>query len=223
MGYPVPKRFLHVPSHRPISLDVTDPRQWAVCSKPLRLEIIDALRTHAPCSIADIARDLGRPAPTLYRHIEALENAGFVTRPGFRKNGRHVEQLVDLAADNFRIAFKTKGKAEHTAIVSTTRAFMRAGYATVKNAAASGSLRITPDDLNVMVAYGLGRLSPDAFKQVRTLIGQVRDIMTKGREAGPERGGDLYAITFVVSPVTPGTPRRKPSRSPARASARRSK
>lgn len=208
-----------VMADRPPVLEVTDPAQWRVCSAPLRLAILDVLRAGAPCTIGHIAKELGRPATALYRHVEELEKAGFVTRAGFRKNGRHVEGLVDLAADNFKIGFKADdGRAETAAVVETARAFCGAAFANVRDAAGAGALRITPADLNVLVAYGLGRLTPEAFAQVRALLGQIRQIMDKGRT---ERKGDLYAATVVITPVTRAPGRRPRSTAPAKARPRR--
>ncbi|MBY0261385.1 MAG: winged helix-turn-helix domain-containing protein, partial [Phycisphaerales bacterium] len=171
---PDPAPLAQAAGKRPPVLEVTDPEQWKICSTPIRLEIIDSLRALAPCTIRQIAADLGRPAPTLYKHIETLEKAGFVTRPGFRKSGRHVEQLVDLAADNFRIDFQRNGGAEHEALVATARSFMNAGYSAISDAAAAGALKVTPEALNVLLAYGLGRLTPDDFREIRALLGKMR-------------------------------------------------
>lgn len=185
-------------THRPPSCEISDPEQWKACSTPIRLEILDSLRAHSPCTIRDIARDIERPAPTLYKHIEAMEKAGFVVRSGYRKSGRHVEQIIDLAADNFRVAFKTGDSAETDALVDTARSFTHAGYTAFRDAAEAGALRITPDDLNTLVAYGLGRLTPEGFKKIRALLGEMRDTLSTGRT---ERSGDLYAVSIVVTPL----------------------
>lgn len=207
-GSAAPER---VAGKRPPVLEVTDPEQWKVCSTPIRLEIIDSLRALAPCTIRQIAQDLGRPAPTLYKHIEVLEKAGFVTRPGFRKSGRHVEQLVDLAADNFRIDFRREGGAEHEALVATARSFMNAGYAAISDAAAAGALKVTPEALNVLLAYGLGRLTPEDFTEIRSLLGRMRERMNTGRTSA---SGDLYAISIVVTPLRRAASRRGRKKKP---------
>lgn len=187
-----------MPPTRPPSLEVSDAETWRAISTPIRLEILDALRTHAPCTIREIARDIERPATMLYKHIEVMEKAGFVTRPGFRKNGRHVEQLVDLAADNFRINFKTDGDAETEALVATAKSFTNAGFASIRDAAEAGALHYTPEELNVLLAYGLGRLTPEGFKEIRALLGKMRQTLSTGRT---EKSGGLYAISIVVTPL----------------------
>ena len=57
---------------------VESPRHWKVMIAPVRLEVIEAMRMIAPCSIAEIAVALDRSADTLYRHIEKLRTAGAV-------------------------------------------------------------------------------------------------------------------------------------------------
>lgn len=112
-------------STRPAVAFVTDPQQWSVLNSPIRLEIAEMLRCIAPCSVAELAEALHRPADTLYRQLEQLEQSGFVRRVGYRKVGRHAEQLVDLTASDFIIDFdEGDALASGTAVAATAKCAM---------------------------------------------------------------------------------------------------
>jgi hypothetical protein len=50
-----------------------------------------------PLSIADMAARLGRPATSLYHHVQVLEDAGVLRRAGTRPKGKRFETVFELA------------------------------------------------------------------------------------------------------------------------------
>ena len=64
---------------------VRSPEAWRVLISPVRAEIAEALRLLGPCSMAELAAAIDRPADSLYQHLELLQKAGFVVQAGFRK------------------------------------------------------------------------------------------------------------------------------------------
>lgn len=204
------------------TLFVRSPQQWAVLSAPRRIEIVEALRCLAPCSLADVAVLLDRPADTLYRHVEQLTEAGVVQAVGYRKVGRHVEQIFDLVADDFQIDF-AQGEAERVAVAETVRRFAGSAAKVAAAAASSGQMVLGPKR-NLVIDYELTWLTPEGFAQARRLIDQWKALLSEGRKA---RQGQLYLTLALALPVTRrrrARPRRsKPGPIPVKAAPARSR
>ena len=178
---------------------ITSPAVWRTMIAPARVEIIEAMRCAAPCGIAEIGELLGRPADGLYRHIRLLMQAGIVREVGFRKVGRRTEQVFDLTASDYRIAFAdSTGAAERTAIAETVSVFARSVSRYAGKAAAARALVLEPEKQNLLIDYDLTWLEPDAVKQLRTLVGRIHELCERGRR---RRKGELYVNLCTLMPV----------------------
>ena len=78
---------------RPAIHLITTPKAWAVYIAPARLELVETMRLIAPCSIAELAASIDRPADTLYRHIEKLRKIGEEREDMRREFERRVREL----------------------------------------------------------------------------------------------------------------------------------
>jgi DNA-binding transcriptional ArsR family regulator len=79
-----------------------DPEQVAALAHPLRVAILDALRT--PGSAAGAARALGETRQKVNHHVRALVDAGLLRPEGERRNGNFVEQLYQSVASSFMVS-----------------------------------------------------------------------------------------------------------------------
>lgn len=79
-----------------------DPGQVAALAHPLRVAILDALRT--PGSAAGVARALGETRQKVNHHVKALLDAGLLRPRGERRNGNFVEQLYQAVAGSFMVS-----------------------------------------------------------------------------------------------------------------------
>jgi hypothetical protein len=185
---------------RKICHQVQSPAAWNVLVSPVRAEIIEALRLMGPCSLAEIGAASNRPADALYKHLELLQQAGFVVEAGFRKGARNVEQLFDVVADDFMIDFNDgTGAAENKAIVTTAHSFLKALGRAVRDSAAARQLEFHPARRNISINYELSWLTPEDFQEVRALAGRIKQLMDEGKK---KRQGRLYMSLFVATPVT---------------------
>ena len=180
---------------------VRDPATWRVVIAPVRTEILETLRLIGPCSIAEIGAVIDRPADTLYRHIAALQKAGFVRDAGYRKSGRHAEQLVDVVAEDFIIDFAGGEDlvAENQAIYHTAASFLGAMERTVRDTAAINGLDPREATRNISINYELSWLTPEKFREVRALIRQIKKLMDEGKRS---REGTLVSTLAIACPVT---------------------
>jgi hypothetical protein len=179
---------------------VQSPAAWGVLISPVRAEMAEALRLLGPCSLAEIGAAINRPADALYKHLELLQQAGFVVEAGFRKGARNVEQLFDVVADDFMIDFKDgTGAAENKAVVTTANSFLKALGRAVRDSAAARQLEFHPARRNIAISYELSWLTPEDFQEVRSLIARIKQLMDAGKQ---KREGRLYMSLFVATPVT---------------------
>lgn len=120
---------------------VTDPAVWKVLIAPVRAEIMETLRMLAPCGIADVARQLDRPADSLYRHFEKLIATGVVVEKGTRPAGRRTERVYDLVADDFGGRFASSSRAaSNDAYRTTAKTILTMAARTFRDAADAGVL-----------------------------------------------------------------------------------
>ena len=181
-------------------LSVVSPAVWNVLMSPVRAEILETLRLLGPATIEEVAAALDRPADTLYRHFQVLQEAGAVKDNGFRKGSRNVEQMFDVVAEDFMIDFRDNtGAAENQAVVATVNSFAKAVTRAVRDSAKARQLQFAPRERNLTISYELGRLTPEAFQKVRELVRQIKNIMDAGKQQ-PE--GCLYMTLVVATPVT---------------------
>ncbi len=167
---------------------------------PVRAEILEALRLLGPCSVAEIAAALDRPADSLYRHLEVLESVGVVVETGYRKAGRNAERMVDVIADDFAIDFRDRGgAAENKAIVDSVASFTKAITRAVRDSAAARQIDFSADSRNISVNYELGWLTPERFAEVRALIRRLKAIMDESKRSP---SGRLYMTLAIATPVT---------------------
>lgn len=212
---------------RPSKLVITSPPAWRVLLSPVRTEIVEALRCGGAMSMVELSTATGRANDSLYRHVELLRTAGFIVQAGFRKRGRHIEQLIDVAADDFLLELgNDRGDQENLVIIDTVRTFAKAAERAVRDAARARELRFEQSVRNLSINYELSWLTPEAFEEVRSLIRRLKVIMDEGRR---KREGRLYMSFVVASPVVRQPTRRtpkvssSPKKPPARTKARKSR
>ena len=87
------------------TFEVVRDDQIEVMASPARLEILDAVRSTGPCSIADIAALLGRPADSLYYHVRQLVEVDLLIPCGTRPTSRRHEELYRTPARRIRTPF----------------------------------------------------------------------------------------------------------------------
>jgi DNA-binding transcriptional ArsR family regulator len=79
-----------------------DAEQVAALAHPLRVALLDALRT--PDSAAGAARRIGQTRQKVNHHVRALLDVGLVRPAGERRAGNFVEQLYESVAGSFVVS-----------------------------------------------------------------------------------------------------------------------
>jgi DNA-binding transcriptional ArsR family regulator len=81
---------------------VEAPDELSALAHPLRLRILEALRTAA--SAATVARAVGQSRQNVNYHLKELERAGLVRRAGERRKGNFIEALFEAVAPTIVIS-----------------------------------------------------------------------------------------------------------------------
>lgn len=183
-----------VPVHHVVS-----PRVWRVMTSPVRFEILEAMRMIAPCSIAEIAEILDRPADSLYRHVDQLAQGGFLTCTGTRNAGRRPERVFDLTADDFRPAFKDpSGRAANAAYHDSIATICKIVQRSSRDASAASGLMAGGEGRNILGFLGHAWLAPEEFDEVCTMLREVMRYLDA--RATPGRGR-LFVTGVATLPV----------------------
>lgn len=189
----MPRRPLHV---------VTDPVVWKTLIAPVRAEIIETLRMLGPCGIADVARQLDRPADSLYKHFEKIVATGVVVETGTRPAGRRTERVYDLVADDLAARFKgASSRAVNDAYLTTAKTVLKMSERTFRDAAAAGEL----------VGLGLDRpstmraffehvwLTPTDFDELNALFRRLNTFLnSKKTRTSATR---LQLVSVLTAPI----------------------
>jgi DNA-binding transcriptional ArsR family regulator len=187
------------PMPRPAIHHITTPKAWAVYIAPARLELVETMRMLAPCSIAEIAAAIDRPADTLYRHIEKLRKIGVVTEAWVRRSGRRFEQVFDLAGDDFRPHFRdTSPRTTNKMFGDATKSIAKILLRTTRDATAAEQIVFEPSKRNAFAKFEHAWLSQAEVEQLGEMFLAIKRFMDARKS---RREGRLYLAAFAAVPV----------------------
>jgi hypothetical protein len=181
---------------------VTDPAVWKTLLGPVRAEILETLRMLGPCGIADVARQLDRPADSLYRHFEKIIATGVVVETGTRRAGRRTERVYDMIADDLAARFKPAGgRAVNAAYLQTANTILTMSARTFRAAATAG----------VIVGLGLDKpcntraffehvwLAPADFDELNAHFLRLNTFLNAKKTRTPTT--QLHLVSVLAAPI----------------------
>lgn len=164
-----------------------------------RLEVADALAEMGTVSVAELAATLGRPADSLYFHLRALVRAGLARRAGYRLHGGRKEALFETVADELKLDYRQRRKANRKAVSAIVASVLRLGIRDFRRAfheAGEGTVAVSGPHRELWALRKAGRLSPAQIAGINRSIRRLLGAMAK-----PKGEGRLYAITVLLTPV----------------------
>jgi DNA-binding transcriptional ArsR family regulator len=176
---------------------------------PARQEIVDALESAGPRSVAELGALLGRPADALYHHLRRLERVGLVTEVERRKLGRHVYAVYDLPGRPLRLSYAAPVRADDVARVVS--AAQRLTWREFHRALAAGTGVSEGPQRTLRGGRAKGWLQPRELARVNQLLEELMLAVAAGR---PAPGATPISLCFVLAP--------SPAKSRTRAGALRS-
>ena len=199
---------------------VTDPAVWKTLLAPVRAEILETLRMLGPCGIADVARQLDRPADSLYRHFEKIIATGVVVETGTRRAGRRTERIYDMIADDLAPRFgKAGGQAVNDAYLVTATTILTMSVRTFRAAAAAGQLVGLGLDkpCNTRAFFEHVWLTPADFDELNAHFLRLNTFLNAKKTRTPTT--QLHLVSVLAAPIVRrrGATRSRPA-SPSRSS-----
>lgn len=171
---------------------VGDLEQVRLLADPLKLRLIQVF-AEGPRTVSDVAQELGENVTRLYRHVDALLDAGLVEIVREEKKRGAVERTFRAVARRFEVeqSLFTAGAGGHEAIIE----LLRAGEEELLGALSSASGENKP-----LVTRLRFRASPERLAALRGALeewlatAQAIDDDEGGEEAPTEEAGALIAF-----------------------------
>lgn len=185
-------------SSRQSALVVNSQAHWDAITSATRFEILEQMRSAAPCSVAELARQMDRPADGLYHHLRKLVDAGLIREVGSRPVGKQVEAVYDLAYDTmiFEVDPGTGRNVEQMQRLTGT--LMRLCGRVVEAAISNPAMIGTGAAQNTWSRLDTTWLTPDALAEVNGHLSAVRRLMIEGNR---RREGQLVTIGVFGAPA----------------------
>jgi DNA-binding transcriptional ArsR family regulator len=173
-------------------------RMWAAVASAVRVEMIEQLRVAGPCSVAELADLMDRPADGLYHHLRLLESVGIIDRIGERDAGTRKEALFDLAAErlSFDADFRSGRGAKRYERVAA--ALLRSVDRRVTGALAAGGLEVEGPAKSLWMRIETSWLDDAELARVNEHLMAVEDILARART---QRHGRMFSFGIFVCPV----------------------
>lgn len=178
-------------------------RRIVVLASAVRQDILDSVDAIGPCSVAELARVLGRGPHGLYHHIKRLEQARLIKLR--RTRGADGRSRVELEIDRIqRIEYRPGDKENRAAVLRVVLAMVRSAHRYFSRAFHPGVARVSGPGRNLWAGRARGVLSAKDRIRIHTLLRSLLDLFEDSRRSA--EGGELHEITFVLSPVVKRSP-----------------
>jgi len=183
------------------------PEQIRALRSPVRQEIVDTVQSLGACSVADIARELGRHADGLYYHVRALVKVDLLRPAGTRADGGRPEALYSTRSPDhpMKLRYDPDDAANAEAVLGAVGSMLRMTERDFARAFGPDASTDGPGR-NLWAARAKAWLSDDDLLEVNRLLGELQAIFERVKEPGRDR---LHTFTFVIAPVPARSVRRE--------------
>jgi hypothetical protein len=184
-------------------LPITEARQIRALTSPIRQDILDAVKAIGPCSVAELAATLGKPADGLYYHIKRLLDVRLLTEAPSNGKGR-ADLRLDVAHNAFYLDYQPANRANKSAVLRVIASMLRSAERTFRRGFTPETAVVKGPRRNLWAARSRGALSSEELVELNELLHRLNTLMRAGRrdEAGDDRERTMYELTFVLAPAT---------------------
>lgn len=180
---------------------ITKPAQVRALVAPARQEIVDALETAGPCSVAALGALLGRPADGLYHHLRVLERVDLIREVERKKVGRRVYVVYDLARRPLVMSYEKPVRSKD--VESVVGALQRIAMRDFRRALARGAGPTHGDERVVWGARASGWLTPADIRELNRLLAMALELVRAARKPAAGRADSArrcVGLQFVLAP-----------------------
>src|SRR5579885_779259 len=143
----------------------------------VRQEIIDVARHLESFSVSDVAREMGRPADSLYFHMRILERAGLIVAAGERVTQRRPETLYRSRAPGAQVLldYDSGDARADKAALAAVRALLKAAVSDFEAGRASGQAVMEGPERNLWAGRNTAWLSRQDLREVNALLARLSE------------------------------------------------
>ena len=175
-------------------VSVSTPQQWEAVSSGIRFEMLELLTAIGPNSIAELAREMGVRADSLYHHMKKLVSAELVREVAFRRVGRQTEAVFDVVANKFDF----DPSVENAVLMKLMRSIHRQTERNFERSLEGGIVDFSEKNRNTRIRADTASLTRKQLKEVKSHIEAIIQIFAEGRQ---EQKGDLFSVTLSMMPI----------------------
>ncbi len=173
---------------------ISRPAATRALASATRQEIVDALASAGPCTVARLADLLGRRPDALYFHLRALERVGLVLVKSEEKNGHHTAVVYAIPGSAVRLDYEAGPRPDLARIVRhalrlSLREFERECLA--KRPIGEGPAR------RLWGGRVMGWVTDAQLARINALLHELHSIL---REARPGEGRQAMSLGFLLAP-----------------------
>ncbi|PWT72882.1 MAG: hypothetical protein C5B46_06210 [Proteobacteria bacterium] len=175
---------------------IRKPEQIRALAAAARQEVIDVLASVGTVSVAALAAIMGRPADALYFHLRALMKVGLVKKAGERAVGGRREALFCAAAPEMRLHYAPKDAANRKGVTAIVSSMLRLGTRDFVRVFERGDVNVSGASRELWALRTTGRLSLAQIAKINQAIQELKLEVSQ-----PQRGGRLYGLTILLTPL----------------------
>jgi len=179
---------------------VSSPEQLEAIASPGREELIDAVVLIGPCSVSELARQLGRPRHALYYHVRVLRDCGLLLETTRAVAGARHTAFYDVPGRPVSVCFDLSTPSRRRAVTTLIRARLRTALKEVARACACAATVAHGPRRELWATHVNGWLSTSDLEKVNRLFLQLIEVISHA-PAEQSAGREAFGLTFALSPV----------------------
>ncbi len=186
---------------------IREAKQLDCLASGVRQEIIDTVQSLGECSIADIARMLGRPADGLYYHVKELVRTGLLVKRGTARGLRREEVIYTIPFPRrpMRLEYHLEDPSNRERIAKIVRSMLNTTQHDFEDGLASELSVVKGERRNLWAARKKGWLNREEIAEVNALLMRLSELFGQPRSEDRQH---LHVVSWVLAPVTPKPLRR---------------
>jgi DNA-binding transcriptional ArsR family regulator len=167
-----------------------------VLASPARIELIDTLEVLGGASVAELARELGRPADGLYYHLRQLAAAGLLVEETAPDGKRYRTRATRRKGLTLR--YRPGANANAKAIGRVADSVLRIAGRDFRRALADPETVVDGPLRELWTARGKGWVAEKDLAEINRLLTRLMMMLRRPRSATRDR---LIALSWVLAPI----------------------
>lgn len=183
---------------------ISDPKTIGLLASGIRQEIVDTLEAlGGEAEVAEIARELGRPADGLYYHLDLLRKGGVLAVGEI--DGVRRYRLEGVRGGMLQLDYRGGGARAERATLRAVESMLKIAREDFGTALAEPDTVVDGTRRELWAARKKGWVDDAGLGEINRLLGRLHELLHGPRRPGCDR---LVSLCFVLAPVAAQPTRR---------------